>query len=247
MCRYPSLWNYGVLPVVLNIGLTLLIWFGAFTLGRWLVDAMTQGLGDGWWDQTRWWFWFIGAFLLTLGVAFVSYLVLMSIFCSVFFSTLARNVELKLGAREDELTEVSVLDGVLDALRASLKLVVVNVSLLILNVVPGVGTLAATVIGLYVDAFILGVEFLSFPLELRGMRWKERDVFARTWRGETLGLGIVVTGLMLIPVVGAVFQTTSVVGAVLLCRRLTGLPVEPSDQDADNPESGSAEDESAPV
>ena len=247
MCRHPSLWSYGILPVFLNIVLTMVIWLGAFRLGSWLVESMTVGLGNGWWDRTQWWLWFVGTMLLTLAVAFVAYIILMSVFCSVFFSMLARKVELQLGAAEDDFTEVSLTAGVLDALRASLKLIVLNLSLLLLNIVPGVGTLAATVLGLYVDALIVGAEFLSFPLELRGMRWKERQAFSRTWRGETLGIGIVVTGLMLIPVAGAVFMTTSVVGAVLLCRRLSGLPVEPPGREETGAETDSTEGESAPV
>lgn len=226
MCRHPSLWTYGVWPVLLNIAVAFLVWLGAFLLGQWLVGWATEGLGDGLWDRCLWWIYFFGMLLLTLGVAFVSYLVLMSVFCSFAFSRLARRVELHLGAKEEELSEVSTLSSIVDALRASLKLVVVNLLLLVLHVVPGVGSLAAVSIGLYIDAFILGSEFLGFPLELRGKRWLERQEFAKTWRGATLGVGAVVTGLMLIPVVGAVFQTTSVVGAVLVHRRLTGLPTD---------------------
>ena len=226
MCRHPSLWAYGVWPVVLNVIVAFVVWLGAFRLGQWLVEWATQGLGDGLWDRIQWWIYFTGMLLLTLGIAFIGYLVLMSVFCSFAFSKLARKVELHLGAKEEELAEVSTMAGIIDALRASLKLVVVNVLLLALHVVPGVGSLAAVSLGLYVDAFILGSEFLGFPLELRGKRWLERQEFAKTWRGATLGIGVVVTGLMLVPVVGAVFQTTAVVGAVLIHRRLTGLPID---------------------
>jgi len=226
MCRHPSLWAYGVWPVVLNVIVAMVVWLGAFLLGQWLVGWATEELGDGLWDQIKWWIYFTGMLLLTLAVGFISYLVLMSVFCGFAFSKLARNVELHLGAKEEDLAEVSTWGGVVDALRASLKLVVVNVLLLVLHVVPGVGSLAAVSLGLYVDAFILGSEFLGFPLELRGKRWLERQEFAKTWRGATLGIGLVVTGLLLIPVVGAVFQTTSVVGAVLVHRRLTGLPTD---------------------
>ena len=82
------------------------------------------------------------------------------------------------------------------------------------------------------DAYILGAEFLGYPLELRGQRWRDRQAFAKQWVGATVGLGIVVTGLMLIPIVGAVFQTTAVVGAVLLHRKLTGLPFTLDTDDA---------------
>lgn len=224
MCRHPSLWAYGVWPVVLNVIVAIVVWLGAFRMGQWLLDWATQWLGDGLWGQIGWWICFVGVLLLALGIGFIAYLVLMSVFCGYSFSKLARKVELHLGAKEEDLVEVSTWSGIVDALRASLKLVVVNVLLLALHIVPGIGSLAAVSLGLYVDAFILGSEFLGIPMELRGKRWLERQEFAKTWRGATVGIGLVVTGLMLIPVVGAVFQTMAVVGAVLVHRRLTGLP-----------------------
>lgn len=249
VCRHPSLWVYGIWPVILNILIAIAVWLGAFFLGQWLLDWASGWLGDGLWGQIGWWMCFVGVLLLTLGAGFISYLVLMSVFCGFSFSKLARKVELFLGASEDELVEVSTVAGVVDALRASLKLVVVNVLLLGLHIVPGIGSLAAVSLGLYVDAFILGSEFLGIPLELRGKRWLERQEFAKTWRGATLGIGAVVTGLMLIPVVGAVFQTTAVVGAVLVHRRLTGLPIDvPTEEEAaEAAASGESGDESSPV
>lgn len=231
MCRHPSLWTYGIWPVILNVVVAFAVWLGAFFLGQWLLDWVTGWLGDGIWGQIGWWMCFVGVLLLTLGIGFISYLVLMSVFCSFSFSRLARKVELYLGAKEEELAEVSTVAGIFDALRAALKLVVVNVLLLGLHVVPGVGSLVAVSLGLYVDAFILGSEFLGIPLELRGKRWLERQEFAKTWRGATLGIGAVVTGLMFVPIVGAVFQTTAVVGAVLVHRRLTGLPTDVPTED----------------
>lgn len=238
MCRNPSLWAYGIWPVILNVLVAIVVWLGAFLVGQWLLDWATEGLGDGLWDQVKWWVYFAAMLVLTLGIGFIAYLVLMSVFCSVSFSKLARRVEIHLGSTEEELVEVSTIAGILDALRASFKLIAINVLLLFVHVVPGIGSLVAISVGLYIDSFILGSEFLGIPLELRGKRWLERQEFAKTWRGATLGIGANVTGLMLIPIVGAVFQTMTVVGAVLVYRRLTGLPVVPPEEtEADSRES----------
>ena len=249
MCRHPSLWSHGVKPVLLNILVAVAVLLGAIFFGQWLVNWATDGLGDGLWDRVKWWSYLFAMVFLTLGLAFISYLILMSAICSTSFSKLAREVEFKLGAKEDDLAEISTIGGIVDSLRAMIKLVTINLLLLLLNVIPGIGSLAAFTIGLYIDSYILGSEFLGIPLELRGKRWPERQEFARTWRGATLGIGANVTGLMFIPIVGAVFQTTTVVGAVLIHRRLKGLPTEvPREGETDSfdvepsPETGQAGD-----
>ena len=78
-------------------------------------------------------------------------------------------------------------------------------------------------------------------MELRGTRWLDRQAFAKKHLGATVGLGIVVTGLMLIPIVGALFQTTAVVGAVLLHRELTGQPITVVLDEYMDPDSETAE------
>jgi CysZ protein len=170
------------------------------------------------------WCLFLVVVVVALTIAFVAYLLLQSVFCAWFFSQLARHVDLFLGTRPDELTDPPIVAQISDALRASVKLVIVNVFVLLLNVIPVVGTIAALVIGLYVDAFILGSEFFGYPLELRGIRWRDRQRIAKAHLGTTLGLGTVVSLLFLIPILGPAIQATSVVGAVLLFRRINGLP-----------------------
>ncbi|MBC8291041.1 MAG: hypothetical protein H8E37_12065, partial [Planctomycetes bacterium] len=54
MCRHPSLWAYGIWPVILNVLVAIAVWLGAFLLGQWLLGWATEGLGDGLWAQIKW-------------------------------------------------------------------------------------------------------------------------------------------------------------------------------------------------
>lgn len=223
--NHPALWQFGVWPVLVNIVVTFVVWLSSFYVGWMLWDSYQASLPIAWWADIVKWIGLVSIVLLTLALGFIAYVLLLGVICAWFFSKLAYHVELALGARPEELAEIPIAAQVTDSLRAVLKLVVINVLLLFLHLIPVVGSIAAVVIGLYMDSLILGAEFIGYPLELRGRRWQERQAFAKQWTGATVGLGIVVTGLMLIPIVGAVFQTTAVVGAVLLHRQLTGLPV----------------------
>jgi CysZ protein len=226
LCRYPGLWRYGIWPVLVNIVVALVVWLGAFQIGRMFWQSMVSTFPDTWWAPIIEWGVFVGLIVLTLGLGVIGYIVLQGVFCGYFFSLLARHVEMSLGVAPGELKDVRVPGQITDALRAAFKLIVVNVFLLLLQILPVVGAVAALIIGGYLNAYILGSEFLGYPMELRGIRWIDRQRYAKRQLAHTLGLGSIVSILILIPVVGALLQATSVVGAVLIHRRLAGLPTE---------------------
>lgn len=224
LCSRPTLWRYAVWPILINIAVSLASLFVAYQAGSHFWQSYADSLPIAWWATIVKWCLFLVVLVVALTIAFVAYLLLQSVFCAWFFSQLARQVDLFLGTRPDELTDPPMVAQISDALRASFKLVIVNVFVLLLNVIPVVGSIAALVIGLYIDAFILGSEFFGYPLELRGIRWRDRQRIAKAHLGTTLGLGTVVSLLFLIPILGPAIQATSVVGAVLLFRRINGLP-----------------------
>lgn len=235
--NHPALWRFGIWPVLVNIAVTFVVWLSAFYAGWGAWDSYHTALPIAWWAGLVKWIGLACIVLLTLALAFIMYVMLIGVICAWFFSKLAYHVEIALGSAPEELSEVPVAAQVMDSLRAVFKLLVVNVAVLVLHLVPVVGSMAAVAIGLYLDAYILGAEFLGYPLELRGKRWLERQAFAKQRLGATMGLGIVVTALMLIPIVGAVFQTTAIVGAVLLHRELTGLPITVHEAEDAEPQS----------
>lgn len=229
LCQHPSLWQYGVSAVLINVIVAFASLLITFWIGTSAWNSFAAELPIAWWASILEWMGLFAVLILALGVGVACYLLLQSVFCVWAFSLLAYRVELFLGAEPQELCEISYSGQIIDALRAVAKLLLINVGLLCLNILPVIGTIAAMIIGYYMHAVILGAEFLGYPQELRGIRWTNRQRFAKQWRPTTLGLGTVVAGLMLIPIVGALFQTTAVVGAVLLNRRITGLPDQPAD------------------
>ncbi len=227
LCRYPSLWQYGVWALLTNIAVAFASLLMTFWVGTTAWNSFAVELPITWWAPIVEWIGFTAILMLAFGVGLACYIFLQSVFCSWSFSKLAYRVELFLGATPDELSEISYSGQIIDALRSALKLLLVDIGILLLNIVPLIGTVAALVIGGYMHAWVLGAEFLGYPQELRGIRWKDRQQFAKQWLPSTLGLGTIVAGLMLIPIVGAMFQTTAVVGAVLLNRRINGLSDSP--------------------
>ncbi|MBI1312236.1 hypothetical protein GC176_13185 [bacterium] len=224
LCARPTLWRFAVWPILINIVVSLAALYLAYQLFGYLSQSYADSLPIGLIATIKKWMAFFAALVAAFSTAFVVYVLLQSVFCAWFFSLLARQVELFLGTARNELSDPPIVAQISDALRAAIKLLIVNLFVLLLNLIPVAGSVAALVIGVYVDAFILGSEFFGYPLELRGIRWRDRQRIAKTHLGVTLGLGTVVSLLFLIPILGPAIQATSVVGAVLLFRRINGLP-----------------------
>lgn len=220
MFKRPGLWKYGVIPVLLNIVLTGLVLGFLFVAAGFSVEYVHAKFPDAWYWMVVKIICDIAMFLLALVVAFVSWLIMQAVLCGVFYEKLARQVELQLGIDPDELRDVPLWDIVSTVVRDVIALVIVNIGLVALHLVPFVGSAVAMAGSFYFNFLILGTEFLTYPLELRGTRRVEKRRFIKQHRYHTLGLGAAVMLLLLIPFVGAVFLTTAITGTVILHRRL---------------------------
>lgn len=215
MLRHLKLWAYAWQPVLISALLALIVGVLAIWGGLNAVTSLQPTTDAAWWSKALAIAAQVGVVLVALATALTLYIVLQGIFAAVFFSILARQTELLLGTDPQSLKDPPLMAQVLDALRAGLKLMIANILMLGLNIIPVVGSVLAITIGGYVDAYVLGAEFIGYPLELRGVRWLQRQQFAKQHLGMTLGLGTVVSLFVFVPVIGAVLQATAVVGAVL--------------------------------
>ncbi len=215
-----GLWKFALLPVAINLILTLLIIVGIIALLWWLGPKVNASFDDtflGWLMLIASW---LGLVFAAIASTFVLYLISIQILCAQFFGLLAIEVEVALGMPRDELREISLWLQAIDAVRDLLSLLLVMFVCLVLNCVPVIGTVAAFVAVWYFDSFIFGRDFLDYPLALRAMRRAEKLAFCRRNRAHTLGLGGSALLMSLVPVIGSIFLATSVVGAVILHRRI---------------------------
>jgi uncharacterized protein involved in cysteine biosynthesis len=228
MAERPSLWPYGLLPVLLNLlisaGLLVGLWYSVGALQDRLDAYFTDLFGTGFFGRILHGISMFGAVVaswcVALGLAVAAWYLLQGILCDFFYRKLAFRVELQLGARREELTEVGFLADILDTFLALGALVFFNVCFLFLNCIPFIGSFLAVACSLCFSCWVFGIDFMSFPLLVRGLRRWQRRAFAREHCGQTLGLGAVVLLCNLLPVVNAVLLTSAVVGAVLLHREV---------------------------
>jgi uncharacterized protein involved in cysteine biosynthesis len=220
LCRYPGLWWYGVVPVLLNLLITGAVLLLLLAAAVWFTVHLHPLFPAGWlWAFAEF---FCGVSLLVLagGLALVMSVFLQGSLIGYYLAKLARQVELHLGLPAEAITEVSWRYEVLDASRDVLSLILINGGFLLLHVVPGIGSALGIAGALYFDSLLFGEDYLDYPLALRGMRRHEKQEFLKRRRPYVLGLGTTVFLASLLPFVGAVLLAAAVVGAVLLHRRL---------------------------
>ncbi|SEU45551.1 EI24 domain-containing protein [Nonomuraea wenchangensis] len=90
--------------------------------------------------------------------------------------------------------------------------------LFVLGFVPVLGQTVVPVLGAAVSGFFLTVELTTLALERRGVARKERFRLLRANMGVTLGFGVAVFVLFLVPFVAVIAMPAAVAGAAFLVR-----------------------------
>ncbi|MEA2707797.1 MAG: CysZ protein [Phycisphaerales bacterium] len=224
MQRYPALWRYAIIPVVLNLLITLLILIGLVSLALFFSVKLHPLFDPTWTDRLLEAGTILLLIILALGGALATYILLNGILCGYFYGKLAREVEIRLGMPADEMKEITFRHQVVDTVRDLGAVIGINLGVLALNIIPGLGTVIAFPLGAYFNALLLGKDFLDFPLALRGLRREQKKQIIREHRWQTIGLGAAAFLFQLIPILGAIVSATAVVGAVILNRRWSATP-----------------------
>ena len=231
LARHRQLWPHVIPPAIFNFFITI------------VALAIVIGAGWYWWSQSlpwfvagqagaRLWLWTAAAYafglLLVVAAFFFAILVWRlssAIVCGTLYGRLAEATERSLGIDDQELGEIKMRAEIADAmldLGAWLRQQLVSVAVAFL---PFIGPLAAAIISSYATSFQLGMDYMQYPLTIRGWRREQRLEFGRTHRGPTLGVGAGVFFIEWIPIVSSILLPATIVGAVLLHRKLTAVSI----------------------
>jgi uncharacterized protein involved in cysteine biosynthesis len=221
MNAYPwkKTWRYAITPAICNLVVTAVAIAGFLAVVISVVEPIHSSFGDDTFSRLLETFTFILVTLVTAALVFALWLLTQSIVCGHFFSKLALQTEELLGTH-DGLCGQSLLQESTDTAKDIGSLIAVQLALLVVNIVPGLGTIIASIGGLYFGARFAGSEFQSYPLTARSVPRTKRNDFAKRHHWNVLGLGAATFVSALIPGVGALLLSTSVVGGVLQFHRL---------------------------
>ncbi len=139
-----------------------------------------------------------------------------------FYDRIWRETERMLGGEVPD-ADVGLLRGIRDGARLLGLGAATALGMVVVGLLPVVGTLAAAVAGYGFSAWLLAGELLSRPLEARGLTAADRSALYRGRRGPVLGLGVSVQACFLVPLGAVVVMPAAVVGATMLARDLVDV------------------------
>jgi len=226
----PGLWAIGLLPALLALVVLLALLGGLVVELPAVVAALTPFAG-GWNPADRDALRLVVGVVVAVGalwVALVSYTALALAIGQPFYEVISARVDARQGGVPDAPEAGRWWRGVGRALRDGVLLVALtaglSVALFVLGFVPLIGQTAVPVLGACVTGWFLAVELSAIALERRGLRLGDR--LRLLWRRRllTIGFGLAVFVLFLIPLGAVLGMPGAIAGGTLLARRATAAP-----------------------
>ena len=217
LIQQPGLRRYALAPLAIN----LLVFTAATALAVWQfnrVIAWSQAQLPQWLDWLAWLLWpvFVIAVLLIFAYTFT---LLANLIAAPFNSVLAARVEAQLSGTSPHAPERGLVReagvAIANECRKLGYFAVRALPLFVLMLVPGLGVIAAPA-WLLLSAWLLGLEYLDYPLGNHGFSFPEVRAAARQAPLAVLGFGGLILLVTTLPLANLVVMPAAVAGATQL-------------------------------
>jgi CysZ protein len=223
--RNPKLVPYVIIPTIINIAL--------FALSAWLL-INNAGEIIGWlWEKPvidgilsylllgLWYVVFVLSFLVAIVLSYAVVLLLGGIVASPFHDFLSEQTERILrGVEELPESDESYVWGLVRSIGSSafiaLSYAAIMLPILLLNLIPAAGSVAATVLGTCVSAFFVSLEYTDPTLQRHGVRL--RDKLGLIWKHLPLtgSFGLGTSLLLWVPLMNFLCMPIAVIAGTAL-------------------------------
>jgi CysZ protein len=236
----PHLRGYVAIPILVNFVIGVILYGGLLFFGWESVDYLSVSLSH-WVDSLianlPAWLGFLDYLIIGIGwllrlLLVVALFLLTGFLLAQFgvllgapwYGQLSEQLE-KQRTGQVSIVEVGIVRDIGRAILYELKKLVlavgVGLPLLLLNLVPGIGTLAATVGGIILAATFVCLDFLDAPLERRRLRFREKLRILFRSLPASASFGLVCLGLVSIPLLNLVTVPLCVAsGTLFFCDRI---------------------------
>ncbi|WP_413228768.1 EI24 domain-containing protein [Chloroflexus sp.] len=197
----PVLWRYIAIPIGLNLLVGFVLYTTLLLAGFQAIDALLAG-----WPA--WIEWLVRGVLVIALFVGIGYLLVRFgvVLGSPFYSRLSELLEERLrgvAITAPPPTPANIARdlgrAVLFELKKLLLTLVIGLPALLLNLIPGAGSILATIAGIALGATIACLDFFDPPLERRRLRFRAKLGFIRRHLPASAGFGLICLGLVSIP------------------------------------------------
>lgn len=224
LARTPRLWPFIVIPALINIVLfgigvavvltnvdALLGWMWVRPVGEGAVVYLLVGL------------WYLMRALIVIVGLVISYIFVLlvgGILGSPFNDALSERTEIMLTGRPAPETEGDFLGGIPRSIGSTAFITLIYLAvllpILLLNLIPALGSVAATILGACLSAFFLSLEYADNTFERYGFSLKEKFRILRQNIALSGGVGLGTSLLLWIPLLNFLCIPIAVVSGTVL-------------------------------
>jgi len=222
--RHPSLWKWIIAPSIVTLLLLVGAVMGIASLTEPLVTWVTSHLPSFLESVAG----VILTIIVVIGLSLAALLIFVSVagmIAGPFNELLSEAVEERLtGKAAAPFSLAAFLRGAVLGLLHGLRRIVVAlfgvVLLFVLGLVPVIGQIAAFVVGLWLAGRSAAYDAFDAVLSRRELAYADKLAYLERHRSRTLGLGLAIAGMLLVPVVNVVVIGLGAVGATLAAHDL---------------------------
>jgi CysZ protein len=251
--RTPELWGYVTIPIMVNFVVGIAVYAGLLFWGWGSVESLLLNLShwlDSLINNLPIWlrflhFLIVGVgfllhFLLVIGILILTGLLLVQfgVFLGFpWYGKLSEQLE-KLRLGQLQIVDIGIAQDMFRAIQFEFKKLILvvglGVPLLLLNLVPGIGTLVASIGGIALTAVIVCLDFIDAPMERRRLGFREKLGIVLSSLPASASFSLVCLGLVSIPLLNLVTIPLCVAsGTLFFCDRIyPKLPQLPSQSNA---------------
>jgi len=217
----PGIRIYLLVPLLINsLFFSIIVFYGSIQISE-LVDWIEQQ-----WQWLSWIGWLLWPifFIIALTLTFFCFSIIVNLIAAPFNGQLSEAVERYLtnqsvnsdrNHNSSGLSLKIILAGIANEIQKFLYIMVRTIPLLILFVVP-VLQVIAPIIWIFFAAWIMALEYLEYPLGNHGMEFLEVRQQVSINRKISIGFGLGISFLTMIPIVNFIVMPVAVAGATKL-------------------------------
>jgi CysZ protein len=215
LLAHPELRKYLLIPLLIN----LVLYTAAFVLSYYSVSGLIEHLIPAWLSWLSWILWPL-FFLSFIVVSFFTFTLMANLVAAPYYSQLATKTWQLLNGKPLETSEEPWNKVFLAELTRIRYLLVRALPLFILFWVPVVNVVAPVLWGVFA-AWGIAMEFLAYPLEIKGLLFAKQKQFLQERRWSVLSFGGLVGLGLSLPVVNLLVGQAAVIGATLYIYQLS--------------------------
>lgn len=218
----PSLMALGLVPGLITAWLfvaafvAMFAWLGS--MSHWVADVL---VGEGGAHSVVQVAAALGIVCATLLIVVYGFVAITTVVGQPFFERLSHRVDDRLGpvaSGPDWPWWRNAARGAGEGLRMSLVTAPVSLALLLLGLIPWVGTVIAWTLGALIGGWFIALEFAAIPFERRGLRLRDRRRVLARRRARTVGFGAMAFVMSAFAPLAVLMMPSAVAGGTLLAR-----------------------------